>query len=87
MIPYLEHRAERLIIAAAYTGWERPPYPFQTPAGHCIGRLVIDRGGARFRSGNQIITLPPGLHRFKSEVEALYKAKEKWQNRTAFGLT
>lgn len=82
MKSFIEHRADRLRAASAYEGWDRPPYPFQTPEGRCVGRAIIS--SVRVRTGNAVITLPAGLLRFTFEIEALFKAKEKEQNRTAF---
>lgn len=53
---------------------EMRPYPFQTPGGHCIGRVLMSP--TMFR-GQRIVGLVP----FDALMEREFAAREKRQNR------
>lgn len=77
MVPFHEHRARRLWAAEQYEGTDRPPYPFQTDQGRCIGRVLMRP--MMFR-GKRLV----GLVSFDPLMEIEFKAKEKRQNRKHF---
>ncbi len=78
MIPFHQHRAQRLWAAENYEGADRPPYPFQSPGGKCIGRVLIT---PRMHRGKRLVGLVP----FDSLMESEIKARERRQNRAHFG--
>ena len=74
---FMMHRARRLWAAENYEGTERPPYPFQTDAGRCLGRVI---GLPMHFRGKKIVGLVP----FDPLMEIEFKAREKRQNRKHF---
>lgn len=77
MSAFTDHRASRMWAAQQYEGPLRPPYPHLTPAGRCLGRVLMRRTMHR---GKPLLGFVP----FDSLMEDEFRAREKRQNRNKF---
>lgn len=81
MLSYTEHRQRRIEAAGSYSGWDRPPYPFQN-GGKCRARAVMTTTRflhTQIAPGSYLYAFPAN-----AELDRIFKAKEKAQNRKHF---